>query len=276
MLIYNPNTSSMKTLLSVLYIFIFFNFYCQKSKHSTTIQMTTSHFFIDTLYSQNLKENRLLTIYLPNGFNTDSIYPVIYTTDGQIITESYKKSMDSLIELNIIPKVVLVGVHSNETFLPEYGREVRNFEYIKNIGATDTLSLRFYKHYDFFTKEVFEYAQNKYSVSSKRENRVFYGASNGADFGVSLAIENPDLIKSYIYCSIVAGSQEPFQWTKSNSPNFYLYYGNEEDKMIKDEAIKLSNYLKKQNLNYKLSPFKGGHDRKMWEYSFFMSLPQIF
>lgn len=45
--------------------------------------------------------------------------------------------------------------------------------------------------------------------------------------------------------------------------------------MIKDEAIRLSNYLKKQNFNYKLSPFIGGHDRKKWEYSFFMSLPQI-
>ena len=264
----------MKTISLILVIFNFFNLYSQESIKADI--NTPSQFFIDTLYSQNLKENRLLTIYLPQGFNKDSIYPVIYATDGQIITESYRKSIDSLIELNIITKVVLIGVHSNETYIPAYRMEYRNFEYVKNIGATDTLSLRFYKHYDFFTKEVLEYAQNKYSVSSKRENRVFYGTSNGADFGVTLAMENPELIQSYIYCSIVSGSKEPYQWTKSNSPNFYIYYGNDEDDMIKDEAIKLSNYLNEQNLNYKLAFFQGGHDRKKWEYSFLKILPQLF
>lgn len=249
----------------------------EKDSKMNSGKTVTSQFFVDSIYSENLKENRLLTIYLPKNHNPKLKYPVVYTTDGQLITDSYKKSIDSLIDNNIIPKVVIIGVNSNETFLPKMGVEYRNFDYVKNLhGGKDSLNLRFYKHFDFFSKEVMDYAEKKYSVSSDAKDRVFFGASNGADFGVTLALEKPSLIKTYIYCSIVAGSKDKFNWTIENAPFFYITCGNKEDEDIQNESRLLDKYLVTNNINHELFYFDGGHERKMWEATFIKTLPKVF
>lgn len=243
----------------------------------SSIKTNQSQYFIDTLFSQSLSENRLVTVYLPKGFNKDLKYPVVYMADGQLLIESYVKSLDSLIENKAIPEIVVIGIQSNETLIPSMGLEYRNFEYINNLhGGKDTLNKRFDKHFQFFTSEVVEYAEKNYSVSDKKEDRTFYGISNGADFGVTLAQEKPDFIGNYILCSIVAGSKEPFTWTKNNSPHFFISCGDKEDQIVQDEAKELGNYLSEKSIHYEISLFNGGHERKKWEAQFIKTIPKVF
>ena len=236
-----------------------------------------SQWFTDTLFSKSFGENRLLTIYLPKGYKTKHTYPVIYMTDGQVLVESYVRSIDSLIDKEIIPEIVLIGVHSDETLIPSMGLEYRNFEYIKNLyGGKDALNLRFDKHFQFFTSEVFEYVEKNFSVSSKKEDRTFYGISNGSDFGVTVAQDKPDLIANYILCSIVSGSKEAFSWTKDNCPRFFLATGDQEDEMVQDEAKRLGAYLAKISVPFQLEFYHGGHERKKWEKQFIATLPKVY
>ena len=236
-----------------------------------------SELFSDTLYSESFGENRLLTIYLPKGFKKSKTYPVIYMADGQLLIQSYVKSIDSLIDKKLIPEIVIIGVNSNETFIPSMGLEYRNFEYLKNLhGGKDTLNLRFDKHFKFFTSEVVQYAEKKYSVSNKKEDRTFYGISNGADFGVTIAQDKPDLIGHFILCSIVQGSKDPFAWTKENCPNFFLATGDEEDEMVQEEAKRLGAYLTQISMPYDLVFYHGGHERKKWEAQFIAYLPKVY
>lgn len=248
-----------------------------KSQYCESKKPKKSQWFTDTLFSKSFGEKRPLTIYIPKGFKKTRIYPVVYMADGQLLIESYVKSIDSLIDMNVIPEIVIIGVQSNETEIPSMGLEYRNFEYIKNLhGGKDTLNQRFAKHFQFFTSEVIEYAEKNYSVSNKKENRTFYGISNGSDFGVTVAQEKPDLIGNYILCSIVSGSKEPFAWTKNNCPKFFLATGDQEDEMIKDEVKRLGIYLSNISVPYELVIFHGGHERKKWENIFISTLPYLF
>lgn len=249
-----------------------------KSHYQHKIKKTKgSQLFVDTLFSISFGENRLLTIYLPKGFKSKRTYPVIYMADGQLLIDSYVRSIDSLIDNKVIPEIVVIGVHSNETFIPSMGLEYRNFEYLKNLrGGKDTLNLRFAKHFQFFTSEVVEYAEKNFSVSSKKENRTFYGISNGSDFGVTVAQDRPDLIGNYILCSIVSGSKEPFSWTKNNCPRFFLAAGDQEDEMVQDEAKRLGEYLSKISVPFQLEFYHGGHERKKWEAQFIATLPKVY
>lgn len=248
-----------------------------KSQACTSEKQKKSHWFTDTLFSRSFQERRPLTIYLPKGFKKKCNYPVVYMADGQLLVESYVKSIDSLIDHKIIPEIVVIGVQSNETLIPSMGLEYRNFEYIKNLhDGKDSLNKRFVKHFQFFTSEVIEYAEKNYSVSNKKENRTFYGISNGSDFGVTIAQDKPGLIGNYILCSIVAGSKEPFAWTKNNCPNFFIATGDQEDEMIQNEAKRLGLYLSQISMPYQLVFYQGGHERKKWETQFIATLPKVY
>jgi enterochelin esterase-like enzyme len=245
------------------------SYYCEnkKAKQSQLIK--------DTLFSESFGENRPLTIYLPKGFKKAKTYPVVYMADGQLLIESYAKSIDSLIAKKLMPEIVVIGVNSNETLIPSMRLEYRNFEYLKNLhGGKDTLNLRFAKHFEFFTSEVVNYAEKNYSVSKNKDDRTFYGTSNGADLGITIAQDKPQLIGTYILCSIVQGSLEPFVWTKTNCPRFFLATGDQEDEIVRDEAKKLGNYLTQISAPYELVFYNGGHDRKKWEVQFIATLPK--
>lgn len=213
---------------------------------------------------------------MPESYNRETLYPVVYTTDGQLITASYKTSLDSLIKNKCIKPVVVIGVNSDETLCPDGRTEHRNYEYIQNLyGGKDSLNLLFDKHLQFFSEEIFSYVESKYSVLKSKANRYFYGISNGADFGVTLAQLYPDLIGTYLLCSIVSGSKIPFAWNSDNCPSFFLATGNEEYEGIREEAIRLSAYLAKIGIPFQLQFYTGGHERKLWEKQFIQTLPKM-
>jgi predicted alpha/beta superfamily hydrolase len=66
--------------------------------------------------SKILKENRILNIYLPNGYSKDSLkeYPVIYLLDGSIdedfIHISGLVQFGSFSWINMIPESIVVGI----------------------------------------------------------------------------------------------------------------------------------------------------------------------
>jgi predicted alpha/beta superfamily hydrolase len=71
---------------------------------------------VDEIYSATLSENRILNIYLPEGYNEkDSVkYPVIYVPDGSINVNFIPVlgivQYNTLPWVNRIPKSIVVGI----------------------------------------------------------------------------------------------------------------------------------------------------------------------
>ncbi|MNK24816.1 putative esterase [compost metagenome] len=238
--------------------------------------LAQSRFFTDSLFSKSLNEYRRITVYLPHSYDTaDSVsYPVIYTTDGQLITESYRHRIDSLIEEKLIKPVVLIASHSNEK--PAGGVEYRNLDYMRMRYKQDfPLTARFDQHMQFFTKELRAYAESNYRVSDLAGQRSFFGVSNGADFGVSLAQDHPEFIKNYVLLSVFNGSKVPFKWKKRDAVYFYLGYGLKEPPNVSKEVLRMEKYLISKKLNHTVITWNGGHERPFWEQTFIKSLIKL-
>jgi predicted alpha/beta superfamily hydrolase len=78
-----------------------------------------SKFLIDTLQSRYMNEPRVICIYLPKDYSDSVQYPVVFATDGQMITDGrYRALLDSLIDRKIIPPIILAGAYSNEKPVP--------------------------------------------------------------------------------------------------------------------------------------------------------------
>ena len=250
---------------------------CKSTEKIETVALDKSKIIIDTIASINLDESRLISIYLPKGYTKEKTYPVVYTTDGQMIIDAYRTSLDSIIEKNIIPKFIFVGIHSNEEVAPSTDAPYRNYEYIKGwADEKDTLlTSRFSNHYKFFTEEVLSHVEKKYSVSKNRKDRTFYGVSNGAGFGVTLGSEKSEVFSNFVCFSMAGGDYETLKWPSSDYPFFHLSYGIKEPIPFIMASKEFDEFLTEHNYAHSLIPYDGGHDRKMWKDEFMKIISDI-
>lgn len=221
----------------------------------------------------------MISIYLPKGYDSDRNYPIVYCTDGQEVVKYYKSGLDSIMNNSLTKKFIMVGVYSNEKKVANTKNiTYRTYEYNKDWGdKKDTvLNNRFKHHLKVFTQEVTNFVENNYSISEKRKDKVFYGTSNGAGFGVTLGSEKPLLFENYICFSMASGVYNSKNWTKTNYPFYFLAYGSKELFPFKKATEDFKKYLSQHSYKYKFWTFNGGHDRKMWEKEFYKTIVEIF
>lgn len=232
-----------------------------------------SQFFADSIFSKNLNEYRKLTVYLPAEYNeTSTVYPVIYTTDGQSITEVYRKNSDSLIANKLVKPFILIGSHSNEKPAGG-GLQYRNMEYMRvKYNPERPLTILFEQHMRFFTEELIQYAESNYRVSKDPKERTFYGTSNGADFGLALAQDHPELLKNFILFSVFNGIVKPLDWNKKDGVYLYLGYGLKEPEHVSEAVIEIDNYCNLNTVTHSVVSWLGGHKQKEWEITFVKAL----
>ena len=237
----------------------------------------SSQIITRTIKSKFLTEDRKLTIYLPNDIEKKDKIPVVYATDGQIFLDDYKDDLDSLIRNRVTPKFVFVGVHSNEKRIEGFDLQYRNYEYIKDYADTDNQNLQdlFSNHLSFFSKELIPYIESRYPVSKDASKRIFYGASNGAGFGVSMSTEFPLLIKHYICFSMAGGNYDLLNWNKASYPNFILSYGVKEPFPLTLQIDEFHNFLQENNYDHIFYKYEGGHSRENWKSEFMKQIPAL-
>lgn len=225
------------------------------------------HSKLDTfkIFSTALNENREISVYIPKNFEAEREYNIIYCTDGQFINEQYKNKLDSLIDSESIEPIVIIGIHSNEKEVSDSYFEYRNYEYLESLGVGEKntdLSNRFKNHLAFFIDEVPKEMENKYHLKVK--NEYFYGVSNGAGFGISLASYYPDLFKKYILYSVAGAEYENLNWQYDKYPNLIIAYGDKENESLIENIYKFSNYLNSKGYEHILKKYEGGHKRNDW------------
>jgi enterochelin esterase-like enzyme len=273
-----------KNIFILIIISLFIS--CKSSKNTI---ISESLYYTDSIYSKSLSEYRKHNIYLPKGFESKKNYPIIYKTDGITIDERrfYKKTLDSLINNKIIHPIILIESYCNtkiadstSTTLGD-GKKVkfqyRNFEYVKTPTTDSLLAKRFDNHMIFFKTELISNIEKQLNQSKSKNDRYFYGVSNGAGFGMSLLNKHPELIGTYLCFSTFGGDIKTNTWKKDiKYPNLYMIYGSKEPDFLKEESQIMKKVYLDSNSFTEIRSFDGGHDYKIWNKELINLLTKLF
>jgi predicted alpha/beta superfamily hydrolase len=151
----------------------------------------------DSLFSETLKESRPLSIYLPEGYDKDSIrYPVIYIIDGETRCTHAVPTIRFISSEGLMPKSIVVGipnVNRNRDFLPALNQ---------NSSVKDSAD----NFLQFITAELLPYVEKQYRAGSYR---ILIGHSYGGLFAMYALVSKPDAFTGYIMI-------DPSFWYGSN------------------------------------------------------------
>lgn len=238
-------------------------------------QSLDSSIIVDSLLSDRLNEKKTFFIYLPKRFEPSKTYPVVYCTDGQsMVQEGYTNLLDSLIALQIIRPIVVVGAFANEEKV-DGNISVRQIEYIKHFNKSKTDIARFQNHQYFFLNELPELIIKRYQVKTDTNNLTFFGTSNGAGFGLTLFLENKTSFKHFI-CLSPLGNMPVKKIKHLHLPSLYVSYGIKEPTPLVAKYEKTVQALLKKDHTFSSNKFDGGHEHAFWKVEFTRTLSLLF
>lgn len=154
---------------------------------------------IDEIQSAELGENRILNIYLPEGYNeNDTIhYAVTYLLDGSadedFIHIAGLYQFNTFEWINRLPKSIVVGIATVDrrrdfTFPTSIEEDKINYP---TTGHSD-------KFISFIEKELQPYIENKYKTNS---SKTIIGQSLGGLLATEILLKKPNLFNKYIIVS---------------------------------------------------------------------------
>lgn len=151
------------------------------------------------IQSHILNETRVLNIYLPNGYSSDSLktYPVIYLLDGSIdedfIHISGLVQFGSFSWINMMPESIVVGISNIDrkrdfTFPTNKKRDKKTFP---TTGESEIFI-------NFIKNELQLFIDNNYKTNSIK---TIVGQSLGGLLATEILFKNPELFNNYIIVS---------------------------------------------------------------------------
>lgn len=190
----------MKKLPQFLVLFLFFTASVLTAQNTSIISKKA--FTIGEVLeikSEILDENRILNIYLPNGYSKDSIkkYPVIYLLDGSVdedfIHISGLVQFGSFSWINILPESIVVGIANVDrkrdyTFPTSIKRDKKDFP---STGGSA-------KFIQFIQKEVQPLIDNTYHSNTVK---TLIGQSLGGLLATEILFNKPDMFDNYVIVS---------------------------------------------------------------------------
>ncbi|WP_343697212.1 alpha/beta hydrolase-fold protein [Flavobacterium sp.] len=186
-----------------IFTFIFFTstiIFSQNSKSKTT--ETSKPFVlgvIDEIQSKELGENRILNIYLPEGYNPkdQEKYPVIYLLDGSadedFIHISGLVQFNSFEWINQVPKSIVVGIATVD--------RKRDFTFpttIENDKTKYPTTGHSDKFIAFIEKELQPFIDKKYKTTN---SKTIIGQSLGGLLETEILFKKPSLFNKYVIVS---------------------------------------------------------------------------
>jgi len=216
-------------------------------------------------------------IYLPAGVKSKDELPVIYMADGLVFKEcGFGRMIDSLMEIKAISPVVVACSYENKKTIPGYNIAFRNAEYIETLAMNDnTLAQLYENHYNYFVDEFIPYIEKKAPVSKSASDRIFFGTSNSADFGITLSLRKQGLMNEYWCYSPVFSNISDYGMLSSET-TYRICWGSKEEVGMDDYFPNLLKDIRKRGGHVHSWVFNGGHDREWWKYRFCEELKNRF
>jgi len=155
--------------------------------------------YIEEIQSKELAENRILNIYLPEGYhqNDTAKYPVIYLLDGSADEDFIHivglVQFNSFEWINQVPKSIVVGIATVDrrrdfTFPTTIEEHKRAYP---TTGHSD-------KFISFIEHELQPFIEAKYKTN---KDKTIIGQSLGGLFATEVLIKKPTLFNKYIIIS---------------------------------------------------------------------------
>ncbi|WP_264551865.1 alpha/beta hydrolase [Flavobacterium sp. N2038] len=191
----------MNRIITIIFLlFSSISIFSQNTKSKST--ETTKPFVlgvIDELQSKELGENRILNIYLPEGYNPkdNEKYPVIYLLDGSadedFIHISGLVQFNSFEWINQVPKSIVVGIATVDrrrdfTFPTTLEKDKTRFP---TTGHSD-------KFIAFIEKELQPFIDKKYKTTT---SKTIIGQSLGGLLETEILLKKPFLFNKYVIVS---------------------------------------------------------------------------
>lgn len=193
---------------------------------------------IEKIQSKELSEERLLNIYLPQGYHPDSStrYPVIYVLDGSAHEDfPHIAGLAQFMNMyQLLPKSIVVGIANVNRY--------RDFTYPSNVKYDNKVnpanggSPNFIK---FLAEEVQPLIDQNFSVT---EHRTIIGQSLGGLLATEILMKRPELFDDYIIVSpslwwdkqrLVNSAEEYFNTNQNLKKRVFVSLGQEPKVMHK-------------------------------------------
>lgn len=213
---------------------------------------------VETIDSKILNEERVLNIYLPQGYHPDSIvsYQTVYVLDGSA-NEDFPHIAGLVQFLNmyqLMPNSIVVGIANVDRYRDFTSRSSvkEDLEDIPNCGGLE-------KFMTFIEKEVQPLISKNYKVN---EHRTIIGQSLGGLLATEILMAKPDLFSDYIIVSpslwwndmtLVKSAHNYFKEHQELNKRIFVSMGKEHP-VMHEVADKLVDAIKKSG-NEKITLF---------------------
>lgn len=175
--------------------FTFFNAHAQVETRQQTTDFVLGK--IIKLHSQILNEERTLNIYLPDDYQKENKYPVIYLLDGSADEDFIHivglVQYNTFSWINRIPKSIVVGIantNRKRDFTSPTHVE-KDKEWVPNSGGSA-------KFIDFLQKELQPFIEKEYSTN---HSKTIIGQSLAGLIATEILFTKPQLFNKYIIVS---------------------------------------------------------------------------
>ena len=241
------------------------------------------------LYSKK----RIVRVYLPEDFNENKKYPVLFMADGQNIVDKFTSAFGAwsidVHEHNLIaqgyPSFIVVGIDCPVN--PVHRALEYSFPFIpietKDTGEFNEEGLEFESHllYKYITLELLPLLKQYFPISDRKEDIGTGGSSMGGVFSLSLLTSYPEVFGYALIFSpgfFLYPKEKAFKYLdeaipKLNDHRLYFYCGNIgfESKFL-DKTYSFYRYFKKKGFNENNIELEidseSGHNERSWSKHF--------
>ncbi|WP_444670963.1 alpha/beta hydrolase [Flavobacterium columnare] len=178
--------------------FFFYSLIAQAQKNTSTLTSKSFHLgIVDEIASGVLNEKRILNIYLPQGYNKQERYPVIYVLDGSADEDFIH--IAGLVQyftfpwIERIPKSIVVGIANTDR--KRDFTSTPNQQIVKDRYPTSGGSEKFIA---FIENELQPYISKNYTTTN---DKTIIGQSLGGLLATEILFKKPHLFDQYIIIS---------------------------------------------------------------------------
>lgn len=147
-----------------------------------------------TIYSEVLGKDMISQVYLPDNYDSNQKYPVLYflpSNGGSSYTVinqfGIMESADKLTSDNQIEPMIIVALGIDNSFGMNTGTETRE------IVTSSEKSFDEGRYEDYIVNEAIPYIDEHFSTDSSKESRYIGGYSMGGLASLHIAFRHPDL-----------------------------------------------------------------------------------